>query len=368
MNLLILSSSTGGGHNMRANALKYWWEQQGGRAKVSQPLESSVGLNRMGSNFYNLIQKYYPAFHFIYFNFLEIASLHRKKSLILGKKPGFEEIGNFKPNLGLSVHAHLNHGYFELLKDRFPDGFKFAIYCGELADGIGFSRHWINPNTDIFFGPFEETCTAAIERGLPREKTAVVGPLLRKAFFQEISEEEKKVILNKYGISLDIPIILLGTGANGVNRHIDVLNSLTKYNSIFQVIALCGNNSKIFDKIRRIKNLFNFKVVPLKVLDDQEMTLFLKEAKFLFARPGAGTTTEAIVCGTPIIFDVSRGVMPQEVNNLNFWKDRALSCVLCRNPKNIHQLIKPSLPKIKIELESSPKVLLKRLSQLCLDS
>ena len=98
------------------------------------------------------------------------------------------------------------------------------------------------------------------------------------------------------------------------------------------------------------------------------MTLFLKEAKFLFARPGAGTTTEAIVCGTPIIFDVSRGVMPQEVNNLNFWKDRALSCVLCRNPKNIHQLIKPSLPKIKIELESSPKVLLKRLSQLCLDS
>jgi len=174
--------------------------------------------------------------------------------------------------------------------------------------------------------------------------------------------------LNQYELSLDIPIILLGTGANGVNRHVEVLNSLTKYNSSFQVVALCGNNNKIYDRILTIKNLFNFKVVPLKIIDDRAMTLLLTEAKFLFARPGAGTTTEAIVCGTPVIFDISRGAMPQEINNLNFWKYRSSSCVLSRNPRNIHQLIKPSLPKIKIELGSSPKLLLERLSQLCLNS
>ena len=121
MNLLILSSSTGGGHNMRANALKYWWEQNGGSAKISQPLESSFILYRMGSNFYNFIQKIYPAFHFIYFNFLEIASLHRYKMFILGTTSWFEEIGRFKPDIVVSVHAHLNHGYFELLKERFSN-------------------------------------------------------------------------------------------------------------------------------------------------------------------------------------------------------------------------------------------------------
>ena len=34
----------------------------------------------------------------------------------------------------------------------------------------------------------------------------------------------------------------------------------------------------------------------------------------------AGMTTEAIACGTPVVFDLSRGMMPQESNNLNFWK------------------------------------------------
>ena len=367
MNLLILSSSTGGGHNMRAYALKYWWEKQGGRAKVSHPLESSFALYRMGSNFYNLIQKYFPAFHYFYFNFLEIASLHRNKSLILGKKSWFDEIGDFKPNLVLSVHAHLNHGYYELLQDRFSNRLKFAIYCGELADGIGFSRHWINPKADIFFGPFEETCSGAIDRGMPQKKTLVVGPLLRKAFYQELTEQEKKEILEKYEISLDVPIILLGTGANGVNRHLEILQSLRKYKSTFQVIALCGNNNKIFDKIQKVKKLFKFQVSPLKVLDDQEMTLFLREAKFLYARPGAGTTTEAIVCGTPVIFDISRGVMPQEVNNLNFWKSRASSCISSHRPKNIHHLINRPLPSIKIELGHSPQALLESLNQLCTD-
>ena len=87
MNLLILSSSTGGGHNMRAYALKYWWEKQGGRAKVSHPLESSFALYRMGSNFYNLIQKYFPAFHYFYFNYNTSVTLSILKSADQGLRP-----------------------------------------------------------------------------------------------------------------------------------------------------------------------------------------------------------------------------------------------------------------------------------------
>ena len=50
------------------------------------------------------------------------------------------------------------------------------------------------------------------------------------------------------------------------------------------------------------------------------MVFFLKVCDFFFTRPGAGSTTEAVACGTPIIFDVSGGIMPQEKNNLNFGK------------------------------------------------
>ena len=57
MNLLILSSSTGGGHDMRAFALKEWWINRGYAAEVFHPLEQTSALYRFGANLYNFIQK-----------------------------------------------------------------------------------------------------------------------------------------------------------------------------------------------------------------------------------------------------------------------------------------------------------------------
>ena len=364
-NLLILSSSTGGGHNMRANALKQWWEDYGGNAIVTQPLETTSNLYKFGSNFYNFIQRFYPALHLFYFHFLEIASFHRNKKNIIGAGPWLKEIKDFNPKLVLSVHAHLNHGYLDLLRDELGDFFKFVIYCGELADSNGFSRHWVNPHADYFLGPFDETCKAARLRNMPLHKTLTVGPLLRKAFYRKPVEDFKSITFNKYKIFPDVPIFLLGTGANGVNRHIDILNSLRNYHENFQVIALCGANLKIFTKIQEMSKNLKFNVIPLKTIGDKDMTLFLREAKFLFARPGAGTTTEALICGTPMIFDISRGIMPQEFNNLNFWKLNSSEIICLKKPKDILKSLSKPIPKIKINTTSSPKVLLDHLELLC---
>jgi processive 1,2-diacylglycerol beta-glucosyltransferase len=364
VNLLILSSSTGGGHNMRASALKYWWEQNGGSAKISHPLENSFQLYKLGSNFYNFVQKYYPAFHNVYFHFLEFACLHSKKSKILGARSWLKDVSLFDPKIVVSVHAHLNHGYIDLLKEQIYERLKVVIYCGELADGVGFSRHWINPKADLFLGPFQETCKAAKDRGMPIKKTLEVGPLLRPAFYESTDDSIKLQIFNKYKIHPDCPIILLGTGANGVNRHLEVLLSLRNLDTNFQVIALCGSNRKTFSKIQAFKEKLKFNVIPLLTVNDHEMALFLREAKFLFARPGAGTTTEAVVCGTPMIFDLSRGVMPQEVNNLNFWEIRNSKIIKTNKPKNVRQYIAQDIPSIKIEIDSTPKRLLNSLEML----
>ena len=57
MKLLILSASTGGGHDMRAFALKHWWKELGLVAEVYHPLESASALYRFGTELYNFIQK-----------------------------------------------------------------------------------------------------------------------------------------------------------------------------------------------------------------------------------------------------------------------------------------------------------------------
>ena len=122
------------------------------------------------------------------------------------------------------MHAHLNHGYFEL--SRLPNFKpKFAVFCGELADGYGFSRHWVNPQNDLFVSPYTEGSLAAQKRGCPLENLGIRTSsqetfLLSKRF---INKEE---ILKKFGLDDKLPIYVLGTGANGVNRHLPVIEGI----------------------------------------------------------------------------------------------------------------------------------------------
>ena len=201
---------------------------------------------------------------------------------------------------------------------------------------------------------------------MPASKTFVVGPLLRKAFYKLPSENFKAKIFSRYKVVQGLPILLLGTGANGVNRHIEVLRSLNDSPANFQVIALCGKNINVFKKIERIKERLNFHVVALLSIDESVMALFLHEATCFFTRPGAGATTESIVCGTPTIFDISRGIMPQEVNNLNYWRSHSSDLISINDPKKLVNLWRNRVPNIKVDIGSYPKALLEQLKILCI--
>ena len=365
MKLLILSSSTGGGHEMRANALKSWWTEGKGEARILRPLEDGFKLYRWGSSFYNLIQKNLPLFHYLYFYFLEYASLHRGPRRILGSKKLLSEVKDFSPDLVLSVHAHLNHGYFDLIRTCLPPNKgKYVIFCGELSDGHGFSRHWVNPAADLFAGPFEETCHAARIRGMPEEKTMVTGPLLRKPFYENAGPSDRENFLSKYGLSNSLKTYVLGTGANGVNRHREVIEAFNRSDNRCQLLALCGKNEGTLNTLKQMKTSSKVPFVALPELSAAEMAHVLRNTDCLFARPGAGMTTEAIACGTPMVFDLSRGVMPQESNNLNFWKKRSVNILTTSRPSRLPELVTRNNSSIQIKMEKKPGKLLKALEGL----
>lgn len=365
MKLLILSSSTGGGHDMRANALMSSWTEGRGEARIMHPLENGFALYRLGSGLYNFIQRKVPLFHYLYFYFLEYASIHRGPGRIISSAKFSKEVSVFSPDLVLSVHAHLNHGYFDLARKAVShEKSKFAIFCGELADGHGFSRHWINPAADLFAGPFEETCQAARKRGMPEDKTLVAGPLLRQPFYQSVEQPGRAEFIAQYGLSENLKTYVLGTGANGVNRHREVIDAFNRSEVACQLLALCGKNERTLEELESIKGHSKVPLVPLPKQSACDMAMILRHADCLFARPGAGMTTEAIACGTPVIFDVSRGVMPQETNNLNFWKKRAPSLLKTARPSRLPELVAREIPAVRIRMDSGPRKLLSTLDQL----
>ncbi|WP_185694543.1 glycosyltransferase [Puniceicoccus vermicola] len=339
--VLILTSSTGGGHDMRARALKSWSETEEGRkfglsVEIHQALEDTHGLYGFGVNLYNRIQQFWPKLHHIYFNFLEHASLHDSAEKIWGRHRFIERVREVQPDLIVSTHAHLNHGFFELAKWALPGRrIKCVTYCGELSGGYGFSRHWVNPKADLFIGAVEETCDAASTFGLHDDRNWLGGFMLDPSFYQEPSTDEERAqyLRDEFDFDADRFVLVLGTGANGANNHIRALNSLYEARVYPQVVALCGRKSETVEEIlawQKEHPLLPVRPIPYY----RQMSCLLSAASAVVARSGTGTTSEAILSRCPLIFNGIGGVMPQECITVKFCRKNGIGILLPRT----HQL------------------------------
>ena len=113
MRILILSSSTGGGHDMRARSLESWCRKLSTDSEPLetfrfQALEESAGIYKFGVELYNWIQKKCPWLHLLYFNWLEIFQISASERLLLGKAKYIAQLEAIRPDVIVSVHAHTN--------------------------------------------------------------------------------------------------------------------------------------------------------------------------------------------------------------------------------------------------------------------
>lgn len=339
MKVLILSSATGSGHNMRANALTQWVKHdRPGKWDISiyTPLEKGHWLYEIGVETYNVIQRNAPWAHHLYFNYLELAAMHRNPDHILNANSYIDKIRQDRPDLIVSVHGHTNHAFFELARRALPDSPPVCVtYCGEVFGGYGLSKHWINPKADHFIGAVPEVCQAAIsEHGMPEEKTYCGGFLLRPPFYDTpwSSHEQQAFLQDELNLDPNIFTLLLSTGDAGANNHGRFLNALEKAKLPIQVIALCGKNQKTFDEITewgKPSHRRTVKAIPLPFR--QDMHRLMQSVSAIVARPGTGATSESILTRCPIIHNGMGGIMPQE------W----ITVKYCRSHGIDHSILSP---------------------------
>jgi processive 1,2-diacylglycerol beta-glucosyltransferase len=324
LRLLILTSSTGGGHNARAHALKartlhYHPEAQ---VLIHKTLENTHPFYAFGVAFYNRIQKYAPILHHLYFHALETLSLHKKASAILGRTRFLNVVENFQPHIVVSVHAHTNHGYFDLIRaSKVTPTPLCATYCGELTGGYGFSHLWINPHADLFIGATPETCQAAIKLGMPNHKTLHGAFLLDPRFFH-CSPPSRVAFLQSLGLTPDRFTLLITASGTGANQHKKILQALRSYPHPLQLIFLCGKNQK------QIAHLNTFSTPQQKIValpHSTQMPTLLRSVDAVITRPGSGTTSEAILVACPIIHHTFGGIMPQESLTVRYCVQHGLS-------------------------------------------
>ena len=324
---------------MRASSFVHWTREAYGRAagndiQIHKCLENTHPLYRFGVGLYNGIQRYAPWAHHLYFNFLEVAGLHYSSRRLLGQDRFRAILDHVRPRVILSTHGSLNHGFFDLARRHLGrDNVRCITYCGELFGKYGFSRHWVNPEADLFIGAVPETVAMARRLGMPADRAAVGGFLLNPSFYRPpLTDEERATFLQSLDLDPGRFTLLLSTGEHGANNHLAFLEALrkSKPRKDLQIIALCGRDVLALSKVKEWARL-NARAFPVLALPHSHMMhLLMQAADAIVGRPGTGTTSEAIISGCPIIFNAVGGFMPQEWITMRYARRHRLAETVLR--------------------------------------
>jgi processive 1,2-diacylglycerol beta-glucosyltransferase len=328
--ILVLTSSTGGGHDARAEAFAEWCFQlyrHDVDVRIEQMLEKSSVINRAGVNLYNHIQKSFPWIHKLFYAVVELLSVLNQRTVTFGRGYFLKVVREYKPHLIFSVHDCLNRGYFQLARAELgADKVRCATYCSEFSGGWGYSRNWIEPTVDLYVSRTPTAGDYALKKGIPRERAVVRGTLMQpRAHLEIIPAAERGIFREKrLGLRPDLFTVFLATGGNGANNHFELLPVLVRNADRCQAIVICGRNTEAYNELfhwRANHPEFNCYIEGFSEI----VRLLMQASDVIVTRGGTTTCTEALHLRCPVIFNAFGGIMPQEQLTWKFFRNGASS-------------------------------------------
>jgi processive 1,2-diacylglycerol beta-glucosyltransferase len=340
---LVLTSSTGGGHDVRAQAFAEWCFQLYRHkvdVRIEQMLEESSELYRGGVNFYNWIQRRSPWLHKAFYTVVEGLSILNRRTVTLGRHYYERVLREYRPHLVFSVHDCLNRGYFQLARKILgAENVRCATYCGEFSGGWGYSRNWVEPTVDLYFSRTVTANDYAIKLGLAPAKTRVRGYLMQPRTYLEVftPEERRRYQQKKLGLKHDRFTVFLATGMNGANNHLELLPALLSHADKVQAIVVCGRNHQAYNELVHWRSQHPEFSCFIDSISDV-VYLLMQASDVIVTRGGTTTCAKALHFECPIIFNVFGGIMPQERLTVKFFRNSG-AAELVQNAAQFRALI-----------------------------
>lgn len=304
--VLILTTSTGQGHNQAANSLVEVFKDNGYEVIKHDFLEnnskflnetivkgyeiSATILPRTYGFFYNLTNhKYIKGIFPIIFR----SPIRKIRKLLLEKKPDIIVATHpFAVNIICSIKAKgINIPFISVVTD--------------------FKAHYtyVNPLVDAYITASNYTKKSLTDRGIKENKVFPIGIPINKLFFN--SNKDIPTIKDTEYFSL-----LLMSGSMGLKKISYVLDELLKNKHKLRITVICGNNHKLKNSLEK-KAQHNFKDKKLHIVGfTKDVNSFMEYSDIIVSKPGGLTVTESIAKNLPLIIPF---VIPgQEMENTDF--------------------------------------------------
>jgi len=313
--LLFLLADTGGGHRSPATAVaRALRERHGGRVQVKlvDVLADYAPwpLNRLSDIYpYAVRLRGWPwALGY------RLSDGPRRVALItrccwpLARAALSRLLHDYSADAVLSCHPILNH----LTRRALAEGAASKPLITLVVDLIDAHPFWFAPGVSRYLVPTEMARRRALACGLPEGRVCVTGLPVR-ASFARITREPPSAVKLRLGLEVDLPLVLLVNGAEGMGESLYRLcESIANSGARVQLAAIAGRNEQVQAQVAAAE-------WPLPTRSEgfvDNMHEWMRAADLLVTRASPSTISEAAVIGLPMV--LSSALPGQERPNVSY--------------------------------------------------
>lgn len=304
--VLILTTSTGQGHNQAANSLIDTFTNNGYSCVRTDFLASNSRLlNKVIVKGYEIFASFLPHTYGFFYKLTDNIIIQKILSVFFlntGRKLK-KSIYEFKPDIIIATHPFSVIILHNLKKHGLNIPFISVV--------TDFKAHYayISKYVDAYITGSEFTKDSLIKHGIDKNKIFPIGIPINKNFY--ICDNDIKHIKND-----DYFNLLLMSGSMGLKNISYVLDELLNNPSKLRITVVCGNNENLKkDLLKKCQSIYPNK--KLHILGfSKEISSLMDYCDVIISKPGGLTVTEAITKNLPLIIPF---VIPgQEMENTEF--------------------------------------------------
>ena len=334
MEALILSCGTGGGHNSAGKAVAEELKRRNHNAVMLNPynLRSKKLAGKINNVYIALAQKAPRFFGAVYGAGQLYRKLPFRSPVYFINRLMVSALGEYlaENHFDIIIMTHLFPA--EIITNMRNSGIAVpkTMFIGTDYTCIPFTEE---TDCDVYVIPSAELSDDYTKKGIAKEKLCSLGiPVLGR--FSE--SENRDEVRQKLGLDLNKKYILVSGGSMGggqIKKAIKTLSSVIADSENTELITICGNNKKLFDKL---KNADYPKVTVLGFTEN--MAEYMKGADLFVTKPGGLSSTEAAVSKVPILHTAA--IPGCETRNAEFFSKNGMSRLCKASKRELSDAIK----------------------------
>jgi processive 1,2-diacylglycerol beta-glucosyltransferase len=312
--ILVLTASTGAGHNMAARAVEVALRAAAPAEEIEahDVLEfASPFFRRLYSGGYQNLVRHWPTAMGWLYDATDRAghSIHHRIRLTLQNRASpriVRYLLSRSPKLVVNTHFLPAEVVARLRRAGRLD-------CPQVTVTTDFETHrlWVHPPTERYYAGTELGKALLATWGVPPDSVQVVGIPVRPAFAQPL---EPRTARTQLGLDPERAVVLLLGGAIGYGRPELLFDELLRMPADAQIVAIAGRNERLR---RRLEARVRGSPRPVRVLGfTEQIHEWMSAADVLVTKPGGLTSSEALACGLPLV--IVNPIPGQETRNSDY--------------------------------------------------